>query len=213
MKVAFSVDDLSPLYDFDCLDLLHDTLGLKFDAFIPTNHFGEAYLPQMETWTRMLHDRSSWIQVNIHGIEHRDKNGCSIEYKDLNYEEFITSISDSINTFRLCGFKPYGIKAPGWDVNHMDDYLKASKDLGLSYVCLHRPGETLKYQDINDIKTFGYTVCVHEDFNITNDSILHSHIHPSQGRNGLTNELVNHILRIMMPIVDQIEPVFLKDCL
>lgn len=209
MKIAFTVDDLSPLYSFDHLDILHDTFNLKFDAFIPTNHFGKALLSDNLNWVDELKKRE-WISPNIHGIKHMDNSGCSIEYINLDYKGFMQSIGTSIKQFNDVSIKPYGIKAPGWDVNSTTDYIQAIKNIGLSFVCLHRPNEPLQCVEIDGLKTFGYTHCIHETFEIKTDCILHSHIHPSQGKNGLTNELTNYILYILNK-VDNIEPVFLKD--
>lgn len=218
MKIAFTVDDLSPLYSFEHLDLLHDVLDLKVDAFIPTNHFGRALLADNPDWVAELKKRE-WIQPNIHGIQHQDQYGCSIEYQHLTHPEFMKSIGTSIEQFRDVGIRVYGIKAPGWDVNNTEDYFKACSDLGLRYICTHYNDELIANYTHNKLPTFGYTLCAHESFlkSPYHDFIMHSHIHPSQGQNGLTDELVNHILAVLVPMAaslkEDFKPVFLKECL
>lgn len=219
MKLAFSVDDLSPLYGFEHLDLLHEALGLKFDAFIPSNHEGRALLADNPGWVQELKNRD-WIQPNIHGVKHRSESGSTIEYQDLDYKQFLESIGTSITQFKEVGINVCGIKAPGWDVNHMDDYFRACSDLRLKYICTHYIDKLIPTYQNNTLPTFGYTLCVHEIKDSIcggeADIILHSHIDPSQGQNGLTNELVNHILTHLMPIaatVKEFKPVFLKECL
>jgi hypothetical protein len=216
MRIAFTVDDLSPLYSFEHLDLLHEALDLKFDAFIPTNHFGKALLLHNPEWVSELKSRP-WIQPNIHGVRHYREDGSQIEYEHYTYSEFIQSFTTSIGQFDDVGIKVYGVKAPGWNIDNMEDYIRAAKDVGLQYVCLHRPGEKLQSVVVSGMKTFGYTLCIHEIRDSVKggvaDVILHSHIHPSQGQNGLTEALVQHVLVHMMPYNRIIKPVFLKDCL
>jgi hypothetical protein len=109
---------------------------------------------------------------------------------------------------------PNGIKAPGWDVDNVTDYMDAAKMCGLKFISLDER-EYLMTIDYANIRTFGYTNCIHEDFkiDINNDIILHAHIHPSQGKNGLTDTLINHIISKLIPIKNEIRPVFLKECI
>lgn len=216
MKIAFTVDDLSPLYSFEHLDLLHDVLDLKFDAFIPSNHFGKALLSNNLDWINELKKRD-WIQPNIHGETHTNSMGGNSDYKYLDKIELNRSIYNSICEFNNVGIEVCGIKAPGWDVNNMNDYLNVCKELGLKYACTHYTDMLIPNYTHNNIPTFGYSLCAHESFMKSpyHDFIMHSHIHPSQGDNGFTDELVNHVLQILVPMKHScgLEPVFLKECL
>jgi hypothetical protein len=201
MKILFTVDDVCPAFPIEPLELLHEYLGLKFECFIPTNYHKENTLTK--EWITSL-DRS-YVHINAHGHEHKSLDGSSREYRTLNHVELAERINTSLEVFSSLGVDINGIKAPGWDASYC--YREVLMQFpSISYIYLN------KREPFPKTKEIGYTYSVHENFTLAPELpaiTLHSHIHPTCGPNGLTNELCMKLVHVLKSHL--IEPVFASE--
>ena len=161
VNVTISIDDLHPEKGWgcegdECVNYLHELnkqFGCKFNLFIPSNYHGNYPLSKYKDWVDFW-EKKDWVELSAHGHYHECRNGGpgECEFYELNYNQAIDRISDSMNEWKQVNNIPKGFRMPGWLCN--DESGKAIGE-NYEYVAIH--------SHLNDNINFGTKTIKGED--------------------------------------------------
>ena len=124
MKLTISIDDVNPKKDWRIfgdetekyLTELHESYGVKYNLFIPSNHYGEAPLSKHKSWVNELVD-SGMFELSAHGHFHKTSNYNTMgemEFIDMTEVECIERVKMMMGEWESVGYIPKGWRNPGW---------------------------------------------------------------------------------------------------
>lgn len=124
MKLTISIDDVNPKKDWRILGdktekwmtELHETYGVKYNLFIPSNYHGEAPISKHKGWIDEL-VATGIFELSAHGHFHKTSNYQTMgemEFIDMNEGECIERIMMMRKEWEAVGYKPLGWRNPGW---------------------------------------------------------------------------------------------------
>ena len=182
-NLVVAIDDLHPEQGWGCegdvqvdyLRSLNDEFGVKFTLFCPSYYHRQYYLTKdwVNFWLQY-----DWVELANHGHWHETTGEYSNvigeqEFLELNYQEALERIQESIDTWDKCGYKPKGFRAPGWGMTQESADAVSSN---FQWVAQH---ENIN-KDINfNCKTFYGEDGIHETENLRlygNTFMFQSHI-------------------------------------
>ena len=137
-NLTISIDDVHPEegwgvegdVQIEYLKSLNDKFGAKFNLFVPSNYHNKSPITKdfVSFWNQY-----DWIELSNHGHYHACKNDTTefkgpagetivmelgeMEFLELNYNQSIDRIQESLSLWERCGHRPRGFRAPGWGLN------------------------------------------------------------------------------------------------
>lgn len=124
MKLTISIDDVNPKKDWRILGEktekwlrdLHESFGVKYNLFIPSNHHREAPLSKDRKWIQELID-TEMFELSAHGHYHKTSNYTTMgemEFIDMDEGECIERVKMMIGEWEAVDYLPKGWRNPGW---------------------------------------------------------------------------------------------------
>ena len=125
-NLIVAIDDLHPQKGWGCegdiqveyLKELNKKYGVKFNLFCPSYYHNE--YPLTKDWVSYW-KQFDWVELSNHGHYHHVEKYTKEEigeqeFLELNKDEAIDRVRDSLNLWEQCGHKPKGFRAPGWGI-------------------------------------------------------------------------------------------------
>ncbi len=192
MKLTISIDDVNPKKNWrilgekteDWMRDLHETYGVKYNLFIPSNHHNNAPISQNKKWVREL-EETGMFELSAHGHYHNtsDKNKFGeMEFVDMNEQQCIERIKLMMGEWEKVEYKPKGWRNPGW---LCQPYCVQHLSKEFEWAALHyEHNQNLKW----DLKMIFGADGIHEtDIKSHDDNIMfQSHIYGSWNKNEWT---------------------------
>ena len=126
-NLIVAIDDLHPQKGWGCegdiqveyLKELNKKYGVKFNLFCPSYYHKE--YPLTKDWVSYW-KQFDWVELSNHGHYHHVEKYTKEEigeqeFLELNKDEAIDRVRDSLNLWEQCGHKPKGFRAPGWGIS------------------------------------------------------------------------------------------------
>lgn len=124
MKLTISIDDVNPKKDWRILGEktekwlrnLHESFGVKYNLFIPSNHHHQAPLSKHKNWVDELVN-TGMFELSAHGHYHQTSDRVKfgeMEFVDMTEIECIDRIQRMISEWEEVNYLPKGWRNPGW---------------------------------------------------------------------------------------------------
>ena len=126
-NLIVAIDDVHPEKDWgvegdvqvEYLKELNKKYGVKFNLFCPSYYHNE--YPLTKDWVSYW-KQFDWIELSNHGHYHDVKKYTKEEigeqeFLELNKDEAVDRVRDSLDLWEQCGHKPKGFRAPGWGIS------------------------------------------------------------------------------------------------
>ena len=194
MKLTIAIDDVNPKKDWRILGDktepwlrdLHETYGVKYNLFIPTNHHEEAPISEHKGWVNELVS-SGMFELSAHGHFHQtsDKSKFGeMEFVDMTELECIERIKMMMGEWSSVEYRPFGWRNPGW---MCQPYCVPHLSREFDWAALHYE-HNRNYQW--DLKMLFGADGIHETNIQTHDGniMLHSHIFGDWNKNEWTKD-------------------------
>jgi glycosyltransferase involved in cell wall biosynthesis/peptidoglycan/xylan/chitin deacetylase (PgdA/CDA1 family) len=210
--VIITVDDIRPEtghgLELDsgpvtALRVLKEQMDCRFTLFMPTNYYSKYDLHEYPEWVGyFLQDKH--FEVACHGHHHWNlkPNSGDMEYLFDSKEAAEHTVARSLRTFAAFGYRPQGVKAPGW---HYSSAASAVLQKSFVYIAEHRSGRSWLLDSL--IPRLPVTRCIHEQLNDLVYStepliVLQSHISDGDGMhdNGWTSSNFENVMRFLRRI-------------
>ena len=226
LKVAFSIDDIAPSPGFglfkehDALKWaikLHEEFGCKFTLFVIPMKDGTdgTNIQKHKAWVDWLNKHPAF-EIAQHGLTHKAKQPEleAQEFANMPLDEVYARIVNGKKVFHSMGVNVVGFKSPGW--TQPKEIYPMLESLGFEYVADHFIGS--KPIMVGQLRRLPYTLSIeslHSDKYKDDYLVLHSHIHPGDGRtlNAWNEKLYNDVREYLISLQKNInvEYVFMKD--
>ena len=194
MKLTIAIDDVNPKKDWRIfgdktekwLTELHESYGVKYNLFIPSNHHKDAPISEHKGWVNELVD-SGMFELSAHGHFHMTRDRATLgemEFVDMNEAECIERVKMMMGEWESVGYLPTGWRNPGWMCQpHCVPHL--SKEF--EWAALHYEHNRNFQWDLKMI--FGYDGINETDIKTHDGNIMfQSHIFGAWNRNEWTQE-------------------------
>ena len=194
MKLTIAIDDVNPKKDWrifgdkteSWLRDLHETYGVKYNLFIPTNHHGEAPISKHKGWVNELVS-SGMFELSAHGHFHQtsDKSRFGeMEFVDMTELQCIERIKMMMGEWSSVEYRPFGWRNPGWVCQ---PYCVPHLSKEFEWAALHYEHNHNNKWDCKMI--YGYDGINETDIKLHAGNIMfQSHIFGSWNRNEWTEE-------------------------
>ena len=123
-NLTISIDDVNPKKDWRIfgnkaekwLTELNKSYGVRYNLFIPSNHYGEAPISEHKNWVNELID-SGMFELSAHGHFHKTSNYDTMgemEFVDVSEPQSVERVKMMMGEWDSVGYKPKGWRNPGW---------------------------------------------------------------------------------------------------
>lgn len=219
MKLTISIDDVNPKKDWRIfgdktekwLTELHESYGVKYNLFIPTNYHGEAPISEHKGWVDELVS-SGMFELSAHGHFHQtsDKNRFGeMEFVDMTEVQCEERVKMMMGEWESVGYLPKGWRNPGWVcqpycVKHLSNEFE--------WAALHYQHNHNFQWDLKML--FGADGINESDISTHDGNIMYqSHIYGNWNKNEWTQQNVDQLKLSLEYLIDnfKIEPVTISE--